>query len=126
MDHQIAKRSSEARRVIDFTQLLTIGVSHRRTQVHHEIPGDVRFRLEFLYVIFIGLRIDQPVDVLWVIARRVFAMLTKLHGKTLKRARVKSLQKSPNNELSSQVQSFNLVYDFRFEILLGSGHQQTT
>ena len=122
VDHQVAQRGGQADRVVELRQFLPIGVAHRAAQVHHQIAGDVRLGLELLDVILVGLGVDQPVDVLRIVAGRVFAMLAELDRKAMKRAGVQPVQKSLHDELRAQVQPLDLVDHFGLQIFFGGGH----
>jgi hypothetical protein len=69
VDHQVAQRRGQADRVVELGQLLAVRVAHRPAQVHHQIAGDVRLGLELLDVVLVRLGVDQPVDVLRIVAR---------------------------------------------------------
>ena len=99
VDHQVTEGGRQADGVIELGQLLAIGVAHRAAQIHHQVAGDVGLRLEFLHVILVGLGVDQPVDVLGIVAGRIFAVLAELHRKAVERAGVQAVQKPLDDEL---------------------------
>ena len=102
VDHQVAERGRQADRVIELGQLLPIGVAHRTAQVHHQVAGDVGLGLELLDVILVGLGVDQPVDVLRIVAGRVFAVFAELDREAVERAGVQPVQKALHDELRAR------------------------
>ena len=100
VDHQVAQRGGQADRVVELGQLLAVGVAHRAAQVHHQVAGDVRLGLELLDVVLVGLGVDQPVDVLGIVAGRVLAMLAELDREAVERAGVQPLQETLDDELA--------------------------
>ena len=67
----------------------------------HQIAGDVGLGLELFDVVLVGLGVDQPVDVLGIVARRVAAMLGELDREAVERAGVQPLQKALHDELGA-------------------------
>ena len=124
VDHQVAQRRGQANRVLELRQLLPVRVAHRAAQIHHQVAGDVRFRLELLHVVLVGLGVHQPVDVLGIVARRVLAMLAELDRKTVKRAGVETLEKATHDELRAKVEPLDLPNHLRLQISLDGGHDQ--
>ena len=108
------ERRGEADRIVELRQLLPVRESHRLAEVHAQIAGDVRLRLELLHVVLVGLREHQPVDVFWIVPRRLLAMLRELDGEAMKGAGMQSLQESLDDELRAEVKPFDLVDDFGF------------
>ena len=100
MDHQVRQRGRQANRVVELRQLLPIRVRHRLAEIHREVAGDVRLRLELLDVILVGLGIHEPIDIVRIIARRVLAMLAELDRETVKRAGMQPVQKPLHDELA--------------------------
>ena len=76
----------------------------------------------FLGVVLIGLGVDQPVDVLGVIPRSVFAVFAELDRKALERAGVKPLQEALYDELGAEVETRDLPNDLGLQILLDCRH----
>ena len=109
-------------RVVELGQLLAIRVAHRAAQVHHQVAGDVGLGLELLDVVLVGLGVDQPVDVLRVVAGGVLAVLAELDRKAVKRAGVQALQKALDDELRAQVEPRDLADDFRLQIFFDGRH----
>ena len=124
VDHQVAQRGRQADAVFELRQLLAIGVAHRTAQVHHQVAGDVGLGLEFLDVILVGLGVDQPVDVLGVVAGGVLAMLAELDGEAVEGAGVQAVQKPPDDELRAEIQPLDLADDFGLQVVFGGGHRK--
>ena len=122
MDHQVAQGRGQADAVVELGQLLAIRVAHRAAQVHHQVAGDVGLGLELLDVVLVGLGVDQPVDVLRIVAGRVLAMLAELDRKAVKRAGVQALQEALDDELGAQIEPGNLPDHLGLQILLNGGH----
>ena len=90
MDHQVTERGGQADPILELGQLLSIGVTHRAREIHHEVAGEVRLGLELLDVESVGLGEDRPVDVRDIVARRVLTMLGELDRESLERAGMKA------------------------------------
>lgn len=101
MHHQVGQRRGEADRVVEFSQLLPVGVAHRLAEIHRQISGDIGLGLELLDVVLVGFRIDQPVNILRVVAGGIAAVFAELDGETLERAGMQSLQETFDDELGA-------------------------
>ena len=126
VDHQVAECRGEADRVFELRQLLPIGVAHRAAQIHHQVAGDVGLGLELLDVVFVGLGVDQPVDVLGIVAGSVLAMLAEFDREALKRAGVQALQETLDDELRAQIEPLDLADHLRLQIFFRGGHGRQT
>ena len=84
----------------------------------------VRFGFVFLQIIFAGLCIDLPVDVLHIVAGRVLSVFGKFDGEALKRAIVQTGQKTFDDEFGAKVEPGDLLNYFGAEILLGGRHEK--
>ena len=124
LDHQVAKRRRQTDAVFKLRQLLAIGVAHRAAQVHDQVAGHARLRLELLHVILVGLRVDQPIDVLGVVAGGVFAVFAELDGKAVERAGVQSVEESLDDELRTEIEPLDLADDLRLQVFLDGGHRR--
>ena len=122
MDHQVAERRRDAGRVLELRQLVLVAVGHRPAQVHRQIAGNVRLGFELLDVVLVGFGVDEPVDVLRVVAVRVLAMLAELDREAMKRAGVESLHEPLHDELRAQIEPRDLTDHFRLQIFLDGGH----
>ena len=110
--HQIGQSSRQANAIVELGQLLSIGVVHRLAQVHHNVAGDVGFRLVFFDVIPLGLRVRLPIDILGIVTMRIKPMFTEFGGESVVRTRVHPLQESANNHLGTEIESFDLRGQF--------------
>lgn len=144
VDHQVAKGCRQADRILELRESLLFRAGrrkqmlragnfglfhlsnttpiHRGRQVHHQIAGDVRLRLEFLDVVAIGLGINVPVEVLQIVAGRVLAMFRELDRKALEGAGMQAGEKPFDDELGPQVEPSNLGDDIRTKKTFRSGH----
>ncbi len=122
VDHQIAERGRKTDAVLEFGELLTIGVTHRSRQIHHQVAGQVRFRLELLDVEAVGLGVNVPVHVGNIVAGRVLAMFGELDRKPLERAGVQPRDEALNNELGAEVEPRHLADDGRVQVFFGGRH----
>src|SRR4029450_4914944 len=109
--------------IVELGQLLAVREAHRLAQVHDQVAGDVGLGFELLDVVFVGFGEDKPVDVLGVVAGGVAAMLGKLDREAMKRRGMQTLEEALDHELGPQVQSLDLVDDFRLEIAFDGGHE---
>ena len=124
MNHQVAQRRGQADGVLEFGQLLPVGVGHRLTQVHDQVAGQVRFRFELLQVILVGLGEDVPIEVLQVVPGHVLAVLAEFDREALKGAGVQAREEALDDELRAQVEPSHLADDLGPEILLGRTHER--
>ena len=115
-NHQVGQRGSQANSIVELGQLLVVRVSHRRAQIHHEITRDVGFRFEFLDVVFVGFGKHLPIDILEIIAVRVFSVLAEFNAETVEWTGMQAVQKPLDHKLGPQIQPFDLVDDFGFKI----------
>ena len=122
VDHQPAERGGQADAVFELGQFLAKRVAHRAAEIHHQVAGDVGFGLEFFDVVLVGLGVDEPVDVVRIVAGRVLAVLAELDGEAVKRAGVQALQKAADDELCAQIEPRDLANDFRLQIFFDGGH----
>ena len=84
--------------VVELGQFLAIGVGHRGAEVHRQVAGDVGLGLELFEVVFVGLGVDVPVEVLEVVAGDVLAVFGELDAEALERAGVQAGQKALDDE----------------------------
>ena len=98
-NHQITERSGKADCIIEFCQILPVGVSHRLAKIHHEIANKVGLCLELFDVVLVGLRENQPVNIFGIVSRRILTVLAKLDRKTVKWAAMQALHEAFNDEL---------------------------
>jgi hypothetical protein len=122
VDHQPAERRGEGDRVVEFRQLLAVGVGHRPARVDHEVAGDIGLGLEFLDVVLVGLGVDKPVDVLRIISGGILAMLAELDRKALVGAGMETLKKPADDELGAEIESGDLPHDLGLQIFLDCPH----
>lgn len=118
-DHHVSQSRREADRVVHLRHAAAVGVVHAAGAVHHEVAFEIRLGLELLDVVAVGLAVDAPVDQAGIVAGRVLAVLAELHRKPVKRRAVQPAQESLHDKPGLQVQTLNLLDDFRPEIFLG-------
>src|SRR6202022_3870530 len=73
-------------------------------------------------IVFVGLGVDVPVEVLQVVAGDIPAVLGELDAEAVERASVQAGQETLDDELGAQVEPGHLVDDFRSEVLFWTSH----
>ena len=123
VDHQVPQRRGQANAVVELGQLLAMRVGHALGEIHHQVPGDVGFRLVLLDVEAIGLGVDQPVDQLRIVALDVAAVFAEFDREPVKRAGVQTAQKTLDNEPRPQIQPSHTADDLRLQVLFDRWHE---
>ena len=126
VNHQPAEGGRQRDRVVEFGELLPVGVGHRRAGIDREVAGDVGLGLKLLHIVLVGLGVDQPVDVLRVVARGVLAVLAELDREALVGTGMEPLQEALDDELGAEIEPGDLPHHLGLQVFLDrAGHQQS-
>ena len=101
MNHHVAQCGSQADCIIEFGEVLPIGVPHTFREVHQQIALNIRLGLILLDVITVGLGIHEPVDVFRVVSLCITAVFTEFDREAVKGRGMQTLQKSFDDKLGA-------------------------
>ena len=122
VDEHEHEAGSERAGIVHFGKPARVAERHALGRVEQNIGADIRLLLIAADDVAVGARIDSPVNAVRRIAARVFAVVGELHGRTMMRRAVQSLQRALDRPPHGHAQPAQPVGEFGREKFIGGGH----